>query len=176
MDNFMDKLAHKINAQEMIKANSAAEAMEMRKLQVRIEEYERIMEDMRRVNLQNIQLSESMQKMTEEALAKIQEFQKEEDAGNELRDSVEAVLNDFKSSVEEALKRSDEYVHTESVKVYRNVQAVITDGFKEQEEKYAQTQAGTGKKLRGLKPLAIVVLVLAAANVVLQVLQIMGIL
>ena len=34
MDNFMDKLAQKFNAQELIKANSQAEAEEMKKLQL----------------------------------------------------------------------------------------------------------------------------------------------
>ena len=33
MDTFMDKLAQKLNAQEMIKANSAADAEEMDQLQ-----------------------------------------------------------------------------------------------------------------------------------------------
>ncbi len=41
MDNFMDKLAQKFNAQEMIKANSQAEAAEMKKLQLQVAEYER---------------------------------------------------------------------------------------------------------------------------------------
>ena len=46
MDNFIDKLAQKFNAQEMIKANSQAEAAEMKKLQLQISEYEKILQEM----------------------------------------------------------------------------------------------------------------------------------
>ena len=42
MDNFMDKLAQKFSAQEVIKANSQAEAAEMKKLQLQVAEYEKI--------------------------------------------------------------------------------------------------------------------------------------
>ena len=50
MDNFMDKLAQKFNAQEMIKANSQAEAAEMKKLQLQVAEYEKILQEMRKLN------------------------------------------------------------------------------------------------------------------------------
>ena len=39
MDNFMDKLAQKFSAQEMIKANSQAEAEEMKLIQMQVSEY-----------------------------------------------------------------------------------------------------------------------------------------
>ena len=40
MDTFMDKLAQKLNAQEMIKANSAADAEEMDQLKSQLREYD----------------------------------------------------------------------------------------------------------------------------------------
>ena len=58
MDNFMDKLAQKFNAQEMIKANSQAEAAEMKKLQLQVAEYEKILQEMRKLNYKNAELSE----------------------------------------------------------------------------------------------------------------------
>ena len=39
MDMFMDKLAQKLNAQEIIRANTAADAEEMNKLKNQIAEY-----------------------------------------------------------------------------------------------------------------------------------------
>ena len=39
MDTFMDKLAQKLNAQEMIKANSAADAEEMDQLKSQLREW-----------------------------------------------------------------------------------------------------------------------------------------
>ena len=53
MDNFMDKLAQKWNAAELIKANSAAEAMELKRLRDQVAEYEAILQEMRKVNLNN---------------------------------------------------------------------------------------------------------------------------
>lgn len=51
MDNFMDKLAKRFNAGEMIKANAQAEARDMKRLQERTAEYENMMREMRRLNL-----------------------------------------------------------------------------------------------------------------------------
>ena len=45
MDNFMDKLAQKYNAQEMIRANAQAEASEMQRLQEQVAAYEGILQD-----------------------------------------------------------------------------------------------------------------------------------
>ena len=58
MDNFMDKLAQKFNAQELIKANSQAEAQEMKKLELQVAEYERILQEIRRLNYKNTELSD----------------------------------------------------------------------------------------------------------------------
>lgn len=43
----MDKLAQKISAQELIKANSQAEAEELQRLQMQVSEYEKILQEMR---------------------------------------------------------------------------------------------------------------------------------
>ena len=45
MDNFMDKLAQKYNAQEMIRANAQAEASEMQRLQEQVAACGRIEDD-----------------------------------------------------------------------------------------------------------------------------------
>ena len=47
MDTFMDKLAQKLNAQEMIKANSAADAEEMKN---QLREYDECLAQMQQVN------------------------------------------------------------------------------------------------------------------------------
>ena len=46
MDTFMDKLAQKLNAQEMIKANSAADAEEMDQLKNQLREYDECLAQM----------------------------------------------------------------------------------------------------------------------------------
>lgn len=63
MDNFMDKLAKRFNAGEMIKANAQAEARDMKRLQERAAEYEKMMQEMRRLNLKNVEVTEQVQQL-----------------------------------------------------------------------------------------------------------------
>ena len=44
MDTFMDKLAQKLNAQEMIKANSAADAAELSRIREQNAEYDALIQ------------------------------------------------------------------------------------------------------------------------------------
>lgn len=46
MDIFMDKLAQRVNAQEMIKANSEADTARMEELQTQVDRYEAGLQDM----------------------------------------------------------------------------------------------------------------------------------
>lgn len=50
MDTFMDKLAQKLTAQEMIKANASADAEELNRLRNQVEEYNECLAQMRTVN------------------------------------------------------------------------------------------------------------------------------
>lgn len=89
MDTFMDKLAQKLNAQEMIKANSAADAEELKQLRGRIKEYDSCLEQMQKTNsdLQTVneelgrvvddKIAPEIQKITEEASAKLERLAEE---------------------------------------------------------------------------------------------------
>ena len=78
MDNFMDKLAQKISAQELIKANSQAEAEELQRLQMQVSEYEKILQEMRKLNYRNTELSEKLDLMIGDNAGKIQNMKEEE--------------------------------------------------------------------------------------------------
>jgi hypothetical protein len=78
MDNFMDKLAQKFNAQEMIKANSEAETNEKKKLKLQISEYEKILQEMRKLNYKNTEISEKLDLMVGENADKIQAIKEDE--------------------------------------------------------------------------------------------------
>jgi hypothetical protein len=78
MDNFMDKLAQKFNAQEMIRANSEAETNEMKKLKLQIAEYEKILQEMRKLNYKNTEISENLASRIGENSEKIQEIKEDE--------------------------------------------------------------------------------------------------
>jgi chromosome segregation ATPase len=63
MDNFIDKLAQKFTAGEVIRANSAAEERELKKLREQVSEYDRCLQEMRKLQLHN---TESVQKLKQQ--------------------------------------------------------------------------------------------------------------
>ncbi len=94
MDAFMDKLAQKLNAEEIIQANRSAD------------------------------IDEKLHKKQQEELAVLQvEFDK-------LQKQILAMQGDLgrlQKSMEALAAGTNDHVHKENVKVYRNVQAVVVD-------------------------------------------------
>ena len=68
MDTFMDKLAQKLNAQEMIKANSAADAEEMDQLKSQLREYDECLAQMQQVNKELKAINHEMEKLMSETI------------------------------------------------------------------------------------------------------------
>ena len=50
MDTFIDKLAQRLTAQEMIKANAAADAEELHKVQGQVKQYEAYLDEMKNIS------------------------------------------------------------------------------------------------------------------------------
>lgn len=156
----MDKLAQKFSAQEMIKANSQAEAEEMKRLQLQVSEYEKILQEMRKLNYRNTELTEKLDRMIGDNADKIQGMKedeqrliaalrdltdeqtrnreaelerKEEERIEQERTAKEQKQTDLAAItdlLENKFEKSDDFVHKENVKVYRNVQAVVVDEIK----------------------------------------------
>ena len=106
MDNFMDKLAQKFNAQEMIKANAQAEANEMQRLQEQVAAYESILQDMRKLNYKNSELTDKIYALVDESINKVQGSQiagadNSEVAAN-LSDSIMVALDEAISNFDSA--------------------------------------------------------------------------
>lgn len=209
MDNFMDKLAQKLNAQEMIKANAAADAAQMNKMQSQMAEYDAALQEIRKLGLKNAEaadklnelIAESTQKvdeLTKESIAKIEAIQAKDNSEQvekklqenqteiekklkENKAEMEEKLNGLaeviqanKQEMEELLKKTEEYVHTEDVKVYRNVQAVVVDETTKQTETLSSLQNASGKKITAVLVLAILSLIGVAADVVLNILRLLN--
>ena len=112
----------------------------------------------------------------QENTEKLQELQQEYTTKlEEIRQNTEE-LEDLRKHLDEKLDGSDENVHKECVKVYRNVQAAVV------EENEKQTEAIAGKikeslngKLNGVLGVSIAALLVAAADIVLHVLNILHI-
>ncbi len=209
MDNFMDKLAQKISAQEMTKANSQAEAEELQRLQMQVSEYEKILQEMRKLNYRNTELSEKLDLMIGDNAGKIQNMKEEEqrliaalrDLTDEQTRNREAELERREEDrlererAEEARKqtdisaitdllenkfqKSDDFVHKENVKVYRNVQAVVIDEIKRSMENAQSEQSALKKelnaKLNKVLVISVISMLASAASVVLWALMVTGI-
>lgn len=114
MDNFMDKLAKRFNAGEMIKANAQAEAREMRMMQERAAEYERMMQEMRRLNLKNVELTEQVQQLIQCGIEQFEGYNSgEEILGNKIahaavmmKESSESVRDEIESIVNDNMRQS----------------------------------------------------------------------
>lgn len=118
MDNFMDKLAKRFNAGEIIKANSQAEARDMKRMQERTAEYERMMQEMRRLNLKNVELTEQVQQLIQCGIEQIEGYgsgeallgNKIDETGTSLREEIEPVKNymySVKYSVDSVKENTD---------------------------------------------------------------------
>lgn len=166
MDTFMDKLAQKLTAQEMIKANAAADAEEMKKLQVQIDEYRKVLDKMQTL-LDNAQVDGgAINRLVEESVAKIEQIQADTQGYDKLQESVTAL----DSSLGTKLTALDENIHKECVKVYRNVQAVVVEENSKQSDAIGVAMKPLKRKLNGILSVSILALVAAVGSVVFQVL------
>lgn len=162
MDTFMDKLAQKMNAQEMIKANSAAEAAKMEQLQSQIAEYESLLQEMRKVNLKTVENAEQVKQVVQESLRKIEEIQ----AAADSQEDKEELLAEMKKQLEEAFRQSNDFQHKENVKVYRNVQAAMVEELNKQTETIVAKQQESSKKQKAILPLSICIMLLIIIDIV----------
>lgn len=164
MDTFMDKLAQKMNAQEMIKANSAADAAKMEQLQNQVMEYENLLQEMRKVNLKTVENAEQVKQIVQESLQKIEEIQVAADSNEER----EALVAEVKKQLEEAFKQSNDFQHKENVKVYRNVQAAMVEELNKQTETIVAKQQENNKKQKALVPLSVCIILLVIIDIVMN--------
>lgn len=75
MDNFMDKLAKRFNAGELIQANGEAEARENQRLREQMNEYDKVIQEVRRLNLKTIEVSEQVSQMAACSIEQIESYQ-----------------------------------------------------------------------------------------------------
>ena len=65
MDGFMDKIAQKLGAQEAIRANAAADAAQIERLEAQVKEYDACIKEMRKLNLRNAENEQKLKEMLE---------------------------------------------------------------------------------------------------------------
>ena len=145
MDTFMEKLAQKFTAQEMIRANAAAEAAELQRTRDQVKQYNDCLQEMKQVNkdtrealaqmeqalaigveqFKNAKIpTEGFEQLVESSMCRIKELQQ----------NTEEIQESIKAHLDSATGEITEFVHKENVKVYRNVQAVVVEEMKKQSE------------------------------------------
>lgn len=191
MDNFIDKLAQKFIAGEVIKANSVAEERELKRLREQVAEYEQCLQEMKKLQMTNTrtaaQLREMMEeqregvkKLTEESIRKLEQVKEEEtkkdkaygDTLEASQKTMEELMLSMKQQwenleknhkeIEKWFQKADDYLHKENVKVYRNVQAVIVEEAGKKSEEIIKAQEAAGKKYS--KPVLILLGLTLAAS------------
>ena len=80
MDTFIDKIAQKRNAQEMIRANMTAEAVKMEQMENQMKAYDELMQEIRQVNLKTAQNVTELQDVLKDCVSRLEAMQ-EQDAG-----------------------------------------------------------------------------------------------
>lgn len=192
MDTFMDKLAQKLTAQEMIKANTAAETEELNNLKNQVKEYNECLKRMQEVTRETKALNSRMdsllsetitpqiQKLVEDGILKLDAAKVDGDQINQLVEAGIAkiqelqqdtqALEELKQQLGEKVDGANENVHKECVKVYRNVQASVL----EENSKQTENILGNINQLKGristVLGIAIASLVFGVAGVAFQVL------
>ncbi len=130
MDNFTDKLAQKLSAQEMIKANAQAEANEMRRLQEQVAQYEAILQDMRKLNYKNSELTDKINALVDESITKVQGSHFEGDEGESAEVSKQ-LSSEILSAIDEALSNLDSTFGTALNESVNNTLMVPVDEMKQ---------------------------------------------
>lgn len=190
MDIFVDKLSQKLTATEMIKANAAADAAELQKAKGQVAQYDELLKEIREINTVNADSAKQINTLATESLKKLENV----DKVNELIDISLVKIEEFKASEEnverleeklaelkdyiEALQGElTEHVHKENVKVYRNVQAVVTEESVKLGEQN-NVNAAAIKKVSGKASAALIfsimTLIVTVAGLALQILTLFG--
>lgn len=129
MDNFMDKLAKRFSAGELIKANGAAEERELQRAKERAAENEKLIQEIRRLNLKNVELLEQVGQLIQCGIEQFEEYDRAGENANQTKEVLQE-LQEYMKEVEEAqrtelasLKRDVE----KSAEASGNVQDKLAD-------------------------------------------------
>ncbi len=197
MESFMDRRADKLSAQEMIKANEAAEAAHREQIEKQNKQYEEEIAVLR----QNAQKLENRLDDIEGAL---KDLSAKANNPDDSAQNVDVAIGDLRENLEKRLDKSDETTHDVGVRIYRNVQASVIDeqnkqmdaireDFKKQldsirgefsvllrrldttrsqlEEEYRNNNNDSNK---GIIPIGVLILLVSVANLVINILRILG--
>lgn len=214
MDNFMDKIAQKMNPQEIIRANAAADAAELENLEGQLavfrqqmEKYDDCLQEMRKLNLKNIESAQEVQELADKASEKLGQTAGEVEAASvsrikqtsdlsiaginqtlseslakiaEIKESSDQLdritenMSGFQEKQEELFKNLEDFLHTDNVKVYRNVQAAMQEELEKQTAELKEMYEKSSGKTGVLLPFVIITMIIGIANLAITVARILN--
>lgn len=104
MDSFIDKLAQKFTAQEIIKANSSAEAAELKRAREQVQQYEVCLEEMKTVNES---MKESLAKLEQTLSLDLEKFGQMQIPTDDISAVIAENMNALKATQNEAKLQQD---------------------------------------------------------------------
>ena len=113
-----------------------------------------------------------IQKAIDESLAKIAEIKEHADNTQQIAEMV----NELQDKTENVIKNLEDFLHTDNVKVYRNVQASMVEELDRRTGELKEELQKTQKKSGILFPFVLVAMILSALNLIVAVLGLLGIL
>lgn len=182
MDSFIDKLAQRFAATDQAKAGTYADAKEIAKLKEKIEGYENLLQDIKKINLRNIESAEKLNEIAEssaksveqvkEVIRQAEETVKIADEKVRLADDSKAQETANKEYLTEMFDKTTDVIHKENVKVYRNVQATVQASIDDQTKSIIEAQNAVGKKnsTTFLKVMSVLIFLAVLADIALKVL------
>ena len=173
MDTFIDKLAQKRNAQEMIRANMTAETAKMEQMQEQMKAYDELLQEIRKVNLKTAENAADVQGTLRACMEQMEAMRagmEEENACDKAQEALkisEDTLKEIKVLMEAQFTQTNDFLHKENVKVYRNVQAAVAEELNKQTEELKNSQV-QNRGSRAVLPVAVLILLGVIANIVIQ--------
>ena len=160
MENFMDKLAEKFSPQDIIKANSQAEVAEAQRIKKEAEHYRKEIEELRRHAASYSKQLEQLEELMETSRDYSEEFDK--------------IIN--------KMDESDTKTHDVGVQLYRNVQSIVDKNREKVEEEINEVNKKMETVLdiveyknNAVGPLLIIILLIVLADLIFNVLRIVGV-
>lgn len=175
MDTLIDKLVPKRTSQGQLRTNGGSDNAKILKLENQIATMSEILQELRRVALKNAENEKKTQQILMDCLQKLDSVSSVENStmdNTPLMEEIKKELALSQEKYEEHFKQSDEFLHKENVKVYRNVQAALIEELGKQTQELRELTTGQKAK-NGNTPvivLSVFILLGVIADIVIHVL------
>ena len=192
MENFLDRLTQKLTVQEPAKNITVQQARDNARLQERVKEYQECLLQLKKAQEALTQAAQSAKQamddtqitaLLEANVAQVEQLKNDaslhleklqQESASTLRQLAQDVMGRLEKNqqesdqlsglLEERFAGTEEYIHRENVKVYRNVQAVVENQAAKGTEEILESIGGQEGKLSAVMGMSIASLVVSVVS------------